>query len=808
MSTDADWTAENPKLFAEWDCERNGDLRPGDLKGNSSRRVWWSCAGGEDHIWEEALGRRVVAGYGCPYCRGLRVSTTNSLATRRPDIAAEWHPTLNALTTPRDITYGSSTRRVWWRCAQGHEWQATPNSRTATKSGCPYCSGKRVLPETSLAARFPEVSEEWHPTKNRLLTPSEVAPMSSRRVWWLCRRNHTHEWQAAISNRTRGKSGCPQCSVAPESRQEILLKFELALFFQLDPLERKVPLDRGVVDVDVVIPEQRLAIEFDGSFWHRDMDIADTWKSAALRSRGWRVVRVREAPLALTSADDISVPRSLQPKELANRVLLHLRERFTMPMAGLDEYLESDRLQNVDAAERYIDEILLSEDPTARRRVVPKRLSTHMLAWDQAFARLSEYAAAHDGNASPPKAYKCHDGFALGSWVSEQRGRREELSAARRRRLDEIAFCWDVRAGSWEEGFRRLSAYRDWCGHSSPPQSYCDADGYPLGTWVAAQRQRDGRLPAERRRRLDEIDFVWDARSEWLAARHEEWMVGCSHLEAFALREGHVCPAQKHVASEGFRLGAWVNQQRNRFNAGQLTDYQQARLQALGMVWDALDVAWEDGYQHLVRYYDQHGTVYVPSTYADPDDGYELGRWLVRQKATMRLRDIPETRAQRLSEIGLTAVPVGKWELGFEHARRYARGGRTPGAPPEVYVDPDDGYPTGAWVDAQRRALRDGRVSRARVERLNAIGVTPAMNQTDDRWERGYSSLVAYMAENDGRTPSKRFVQVDGFGLGAWVQQQRSRRRQDALDANRIRRLDAAGFEWSPPTGRPRNPGD
>ena len=37
---------ENPALAAEWDYEKNGDLRPEDFTGGSNRKVWWRCEKG------------------------------------------------------------------------------------------------------------------------------------------------------------------------------------------------------------------------------------------------------------------------------------------------------------------------------------------------------------------------------------------------------------------------------------------------------------------------------------------------------------------------------------------------------------------------------------------------------------------------------------------------------------------------------------------------------------------------------------------------------------------------------------------
>ena len=61
----------------------------------------------------------------------------------------------------------------------------------------------------SLASEYPEIAKEWHPYKNDPLSPEDVAPMSSKKVWWLgaC----GHEWDAVISSRSKGHS-CPFCN--------------------------------------------------------------------------------------------------------------------------------------------------------------------------------------------------------------------------------------------------------------------------------------------------------------------------------------------------------------------------------------------------------------------------------------------------------------------------------------------------------------------------------------------------------------------------------------------------------------------
>src|SRR5205823_1709503 len=103
---------------------------------------------------------------GCPYCRGLCASADNCLATGAPELAKQWHPTLNGHLTPADITMGSSSREVWWQCEAGHEWEANVCDRLKRERGCPYCSHQRVCDSNSLASCFPELVLEWHKSKN------------------------------------------------------------------------------------------------------------------------------------------------------------------------------------------------------------------------------------------------------------------------------------------------------------------------------------------------------------------------------------------------------------------------------------------------------------------------------------------------------------------------------------------------------------------------------------------------------------------------------------------------------------------
>jgi hypothetical protein len=136
----------NPKLAKDWHPSKNGTLTPYNVLPSANIKVWWKCPKGDDHEWQAKLNNR-ANGKGCPVCSGHKVVQSNSLATRYPEIAKQWHPTKNGQITPKDVSAGA-IKKVWWKCPKGddHEWLATINHRTGG-TGCPKCNPAWSIPE-------------------------------------------------------------------------------------------------------------------------------------------------------------------------------------------------------------------------------------------------------------------------------------------------------------------------------------------------------------------------------------------------------------------------------------------------------------------------------------------------------------------------------------------------------------------------------------------------------------------------------------------------------------------------------------
>ena len=76
-----------------------------------------------------------------------------------------WEKNLELKFDPRLLTVGSG-KKVWWKCSNGHEWQATIDGRNSGR-GCPYCSGNKVLKGyNDLQTINPNLAKEWNYEKN------------------------------------------------------------------------------------------------------------------------------------------------------------------------------------------------------------------------------------------------------------------------------------------------------------------------------------------------------------------------------------------------------------------------------------------------------------------------------------------------------------------------------------------------------------------------------------------------------------------------------------------------------------------
>ena len=428
---------KNSKIASEWHPHKNGNLTPSDFAVSSNKKVWWLCSNGEDHEWEAKISNRTVLKQGCSICSNQKAVKSNSLVTTHPILSKEWDFKLNKLTpsevvagshkkyfwictnnskhpsycasivkrvnkqncpicakskriktritpklnnslgdlyphlilewhkdkngklTPFDVNPGS-TKKVWWKCpkAEDHEWFSEIRSRTKGM-GCAICRGLKVVPSNSLAVMYPHLIREWHPRKNKDLTPFDVHYGSHKAVWWKCIKNHEHpDWRALIKSRTQRNSGCNHCWPTPQSKEELILIFELKLIFSSIEIDgSKIVLNGKKRTIDIFIRELNLIVEYDGCYWHKGKESVDFKKTQDLLAQGYNVLRLRQKPLNKISELDLEIDQKYNGKNICNQIFEYIKGKFNLTdlqQNKIDQYLKYKKLQNQKEFLNYV----------------------------------------------------------------------------------------------------------------------------------------------------------------------------------------------------------------------------------------------------------------------------------------------------------------------------------------------------------------------------------------------------------------------------------------------------------------------
>ena len=214
-----------------------------------------------------------------------------------PELMEQWDYIKNSqlLLDPNTIPHRSG-KTAWWLCSKGHSYEQPIIKKTARKYGCTICNNSRIVKGFNvLSTLYPNLALEWHPTKNGELTPSSVSYGSGKNAWWICPIGH--EYQSVIRERTTGQTKCPIC----HKRNQTSFP-EQAIFYyvsQIHPsaINRYKTLFNHSMELDIFIPSIRVAIEYDGAYWHQTEEAhkREAKKYSICRNNHIYLIRVKEA---------------------------------------------------------------------------------------------------------------------------------------------------------------------------------------------------------------------------------------------------------------------------------------------------------------------------------------------------------------------------------------------------------------------------------------------------------------------------------------------------------------------------------
>jgi hypothetical protein len=194
--------------------------------------------------------------------------------------------------------------------------------------------------------------------------------------------------------------------------------------------------------------------------------------------------------------------------------------------------------------------------------------------WLRGLDLLRAYAS-REGHARVPRSHLAP----LGHWVDTGRvwRRNGRLSAARQGELEGVpGWVWDPFEHDLHLGLAHLREYIAREGHAMVPDAHV-VEGFSLGAWVRKRRteQREGRLASDR------VEVRAGLRGWTTNPRELKSQPGVERLRPSSDETGHTRVPATYVASDGFKLGNWVVNQRQAYRRGDLPRERVAVLETL-----------------------------------------------------------------------------------------------------------------------------------------------------------------------------------------------------------------------------------
>jgi superfamily II DNA or RNA helicase len=346
---------------------------------------------------------------------------------------------------------------------------------------------------------------------------------------------------------------------------------------------------------------------------------------------------------------------------------------------------------------------------------------------------------------------------------------------------------------AWPWWYGTLLRYVQAHGSAAVSSTYVDEEsGRKLGSWANQQRVMftQGQLLPEQARLLGELPgWSWnlfDTRFEANLQRLRD------HVEAHGWSD---------MGSGPGSLTKFVNWVRRDQRRGTLPPGRAAALESIdGFRWAVRGAVWDEAYESLRVFAEEHGHVDVPRTALLPD-GRPLAHWVRQQKIAHRTRGTSTARRQLLEALPGWAWPTAvknideaKWNEYFGCLVRYVEATGSADAPQGQV---SEGLSLGQWVGYQRGLYQAGSLPNEYAERLASLPGW-VWSHRDKQWVMSYERVVAHLeAQEPAHAYLDSTVVRPPFKVRAWLRRQQTAYANGTLSSDKVAKLeDLPGWDW------------
>ena len=205
------WCVENNRmdLNDRFDEVRNGCTSK-DISYKSNKKLWFKCHRNLHESEQHFVCSVTVdakAKIACNKCKSIAQVIIDKFGEEY--LWNHWHK--SNLISPWETAYGHSRLKVYIQCTEKdyHVYEQTPQS-FGRGIGCPYCSGKKVHLNDSLAILNPSIFDIWSDKNEK--SPYEYTLKSNKKVWFKCKSGKHKDYLRALNNAFQYDYKCPECA--------------------------------------------------------------------------------------------------------------------------------------------------------------------------------------------------------------------------------------------------------------------------------------------------------------------------------------------------------------------------------------------------------------------------------------------------------------------------------------------------------------------------------------------------------------------------------------------------------------------
>lgn len=417
------------------------------------------------------------------------------------------------------------------------------------------------------------------------------------------------------------------------------------------------------------------------------------------------------------------IGRALSASKKTNAVIfdivLNIENIYSIDSIKEEMQVATSYYRSLGEVDQIINEKFKIIDEVRNCRELFEKLNDALTAtWDMYYASAKQYYK-ENGNLEVPARYITEEGYALGSWLNNQKAIRKgtivgKLTEDQIQKLDSIGMIWDSLDYFWEQNFKLAKEYYLTYGNLDIPTNYKSTDGKHLGNWILRQRQlyKSNSLTDEQIKKLDSIGMDWMNRVDRV------WENGFIEAKNYSEEYGNLSVPKNYRSNTDFPLGIWIQRQRSLYKNNKISENRIKRLTDVGMNWNPDN--WESRFKLVKQYYEEHGNINISQK--EVVQGVWLGKWIVSQKKAMQEGKLTHEQKELLKTLPMEEVgrKDNRWWSMYEEAKKYYLKFGNLNIPMDYLTS--SGKKLSDWIIRQRRNYKLGKMPLEHKEKLDEIG--------------------------------------------------------------------------------------